>query len=326
MARTDRTSSSRENGVARDPQARPRLVDEAGTAAAEVSDPVSRSKPAPGLYVVATPIGNLGDVTLRALETLKAVDAIACEDSRVTVRLLQRYGIAAPLLPYHEHNAAAMRPKFLAMIAGGAAIALVSDAGTPLVSDPGYKLVRAMHDAGHRVTVLPGPSAALAALVLAGLPTDRFLFAGFLPPKTSARRRALAELAEVKASLIFFESARRLPDMLVDLAAELGPREAAIVREVTKIYEEVVRAPLDTLAARYRTSGAPKGEVTIVVAPPDAPAAMALDDAAVDDRLRTALATMSASRAAAAVAAATGLERRALYRRAIALKPSPPDS
>ena len=177
---------------------------------------------APGLHIVATPIGNLGDITLRALSTLAAADLIACEDTRVTRKLIDRYAISSPLIPYHDHNAATARPKLLARLAEGAAVALVSDAGTPLISDPGYKLVRAAQEAGHRVTALPGASAALAALTVAGLPTDQFLFAGFLPPKQAARRARIAELARIPATLVLFETGPRVTATLADLAAELG--------------------------------------------------------------------------------------------------------
>src|SRR5205809_1232673 len=193
----------------------------------------------PGLHLVATPIGNLRDITLRALEVLSAADLIACEDTRVTRKLLDHYGIATALTPYHDHNAAEARPKLLARLADGAAIALVSDAGTPLVSDPGYKLVRAARDAGIPMTALPGPSAALAALTVSGLPTDRFFFEGFLPSKEGQRRMRIGELKRIPATLVLFETGARLAAALADLAAGLGGREAAICRELTKLYEEV---------------------------------------------------------------------------------------
>src|SRR5690349_3066557 len=202
-------------------------------------------KAAAGLYLVATPIGNLGDVTLRALEVLAGSDVIACEDTRVTRKLTERYGIATPLTPYHEHNAAEARPKLLARLAEGQAVALVSDAGTPLISDPGYKLVRAAREAGIDVIALPGASAVLAALSVAGLPTDRFFFEGFLPPKQSARQKRIAAIAAIPATLILFETGPRIADSLTDLAAGLGAREAAVCRELTKLHEEVKRAPLD---------------------------------------------------------------------------------
>ena len=223
---------------------------------------------APGLHVVSTPIGNLGDITLRALEVLAGADLIACEDTRVTRKLLDRYGIATSLTPYHDHNAAEARPRLLARLAEGAAIALVSDAGTPLVSDPGYKLVRAVREAGHAVTVVPGASAALAALAVAGLPTDRFFFEGFLPAKSGQRRARIAELARIPATLILYETGPRLAAALADLAQGLGPREAAVCRELTKLHEEVRRGALAALAQDYATADEPRGEIVLVIAPP----------------------------------------------------------
>lgn len=288
---------------------------------AEPSHTLDGSKPAraiaPGLHIVATPIGNAEDITLRALVTLRGVAAIACEDTRVTAKLLAQHGIKAPLIAYHDHNAERMRPLLMARLKRGEAIALVSDAGTPLVSDPGFKLVREAIAEGLPVTTLPGPSAALAALVLSGLPSDRFLFAGFLAPREAARRRALAELAAVPATLVFFESAPRLAAALQDMAAVLGDRPAAVARELTKLYEEVRRGALDVLARHYQEAGPPRGEVVIVVAPPaEAPA---LSEETLDRRLETALAAMSVKDASAAVAAATGLPRREVYARALAL-------
>lgn len=279
-----------------------------------------RSKPrapAPGLHLVATPIGNLGDVTLRALETLRDADVVACEDSRVTRKLLAAHGIERPLTSYHEHNAEAVRPKLLARLAAGAAVALCSDAGTPLISDPGYKLVREAIAAGHAVTALPGPSAPLAALLVAGLPTDRFYFAGFLPSRSAARRRALAPLAGLAATLVFLESARRLPASLADMAAVLGNRPAAVTRELTKLHEEARRATLDTLAEHYARSGPPKGEVVVVVGPPEAAASAGGDE--LDRLLAAALAETSLRDAVARVTAETGLPRRRVYQRALAL-------
>jgi 16S rRNA (cytidine1402-2'-O)-methyltransferase len=269
----------------------------------------------PGLYIVATPIGNAADITLRALDVLGRVDLVLCEDTRVTAKLFTLHGLKRPLAAYHEHNAARMRPQILARLGAGEAVALVSDAGTPLVSDPGYKLVREATAAGFKVTTLPGPSAPLAALVLSGLPSDRFLFAGFLPPKTVGRRKALGELAAVPATLLFFESAGRLAESLADMAEVLGPREAAVTRELTKLYEEVRRGGLAELAAHYREAGAPKGEIVVVVGPPGAaPAGGGIDlDAALD----TALAEMSLRDAVDAVAAATGRPRREVYARAL---------
>ena len=279
-----------------------------------------RSKPSAthaGLNIVATPIGNAADITLRALEVLASVDVIACEDTRVTSKLLAIHGIATPLSAYHEHNAARARPSLIKRLKDGQTVALVSDAGTPLISDPGYKLVRACLDAEIAVTGIPGPSAALTALMVAGLPTDRFLFAGFLPPRAAARRRALAELAAVPASLVFMESARRLAAVLADMATVLGEREIAVTRELTKMFEEVRRGTPGTLAAHYRDAGPPKGEVTMVVAPPTG--GPTLTDDEVDRRLARAMADGSVRDAAARVAAETGLARRRLYSRALEL-------
>jgi 16S rRNA (cytidine1402-2'-O)-methyltransferase len=271
-----------------------------------------------GLNIVATPIGNADDITLRALATLRAADVIACEDTRVTVKLLARHGIATPLLAYHEHNAERVRPQLLERLRRGETVALVSDAGTPLVSDPGFKLVRDALAEELPVTTLPGPSAPIAALVLSGLPSDRFLFAGFLPPKTAGRRGVLTELARVPATLIFFESGARLAASLADMAATLGERPAAVARELTKFYEEVRRGTLGALAAQYRDAEPPRGEIVVLIGPPavEAPAA---DAETVDAQLRAALDEMSVRDASAAVAAATGLPRRAIYARALAL-------
>ena len=277
---------------------------------------VSAPRLAPGLYVVATPIGNLGDITLRALETLAAADVIACEDTRVTRKLLDRYGIATTLTPYHDHNAAAVRPKILARLTASEAVALVSDAGTPLVSDPGFKLVREAREAGHAVTTAPGSSAVMAALSVAGLPTDRFFFEGFLPAKEAARRSRIGELARIPATLVLFETGPRLAASLADLAAGLGAREAAVCRELTKLYEEVRRGDLATLAGDYGAAPEPKGEIVIVIAPPAADQPDADD---VDAMLRSALARVSVKDAVAEVAVASGLPRREVYQRALAL-------
>jgi len=273
----------------------------------------------PGLYLVATPIGNLRDITLRALDLLAVADLIACEDTRVSAKLLAHFGLSAPLAAYHEHNAERMRPKLMERLKAGAVVALISDAGTPLVSDPGWKLVRAALADGIRVSTLPGPSAALAGLLLSGLPSDRFLFAGFLPSKSAARKKSLAALATVQATLIFFETAPRLAASLADMAESLGDRPAAVARELTKLYEEVHRQPLAALAAHYRAAGPPKGEIVVLVAPPASGAAATLDEAALDRSLSAALATMSVKDASAAVAAATGQPRRLVYQRALAL-------
>jgi len=269
-----------------------------------------------GLYLVATPIGNLRDISLRALQTLAAADLIACEDTRVTRKLVEHYGIATPLTPYHEHNAAEARPKLLARLAEGQAVALVSDAGTPLISDPGYRLVRAAQAAGHLVTANPGASALLSALSVAGLPTDRFFFEGFLPPKQAARQKRIAELAAIPATLVLFESGPRLAAALADLANGLGPRAAAICRELTKLHEEVRRAPLDELAQTYAAGAETRGEIVIVVAPPQEQAASAGE---VDALLRRALVRVSVKDAVGEVALATGRPRREVYQRALAL-------
>jgi len=273
-------------------------------------------KPAPGLYLVATPIGNLRDITLRALDVLAGADVIACEDSRVTAKLLERYGITTPLTPYHEHNAAQARPKLLARLAGGAAIALVSDAGTPLISDPGYKLVRAAIEAGHAVTALPGASSALAALTVSGLATDRFFFEGFLPPKQSARQKRIGALKSIPATLVLFESGPRLGATLADLAEGLGSRAATVCRELTKLHEEIRRGDLATLAHDYANGGETRGEIVIVVAPPPEQSVDAED---IDELLRRALIRVSLKDAVGEVALATGQPRRAVYQRALDL-------
>jgi len=271
----------------------------------------------PGLYLVATPIGNLGDITLRALETLASADVIACEDTRVSRKLMDHYGIGTPLTPYHEHNAATARPKLLARIADGAAVALISDAGTPLISDPGFKLVREAHEAGLLVTALPGASSVLTALTLSGLPTDRFFFEGFLPSKASQRRARLAELVRIPASIVLFESGPRIAESLADLAALFGDREAAIGRELTKRHEEIRRDVLPALAAHYEGDAETRGEFVIVVAPPAQEAAPDADD--VDGMIRAALTRLSVKDAVAEIVAATGLPRRDVYQRALAL-------
>src|SRR6266702_3977257 len=271
-----------------------------------------------GLHVVSTPIGNLRDITLRALEVLAAADLIACEDTRVTRKLLDHYGIATPLTPYHDHNATQARPKLLARLAAGAALALVSDAGTPLVSDPGFKLVRAAREAGQAVTALPGPSAALAALAACGLPTDRFFFEGFLPAKAGQRRARIAELARIPATLLLFETGPRIASALADLAAGLGRREAALCRELTKLHEEVRRGDLATLAGEIEAADAPRGEIVIVIAPPEEQAGL-VDSAELDALLRQALGRLSVKEAVAEIAVITGRPRREVYQRALAL-------
>lgn len=270
----------------------------------------------PGLYLVATPIGNLGDISLRALATLAAADLIACEDTRVTRKLTERYGITTPLSPYHEHNSDEALPKIMARLDQGQAVALVSDAGTPLVSDPGYRLVRTAIEAGYTVTTVPGASSALAALSLSGLPSDRFFFEGFLPPKQAARQKRIAELAAIPATVIVFETGPRIAASLADLAAGLGAREAAVCRELTKLHEEVRRAPLDALASDYAQGAETRGEIVIVVAPPAEPQAA---DSDIDAMLRDALARVSVKDAVGEVASATGRARRDVYQRALEL-------
>lgn len=270
-----------------------------------------------GLHIVATPIGNLGDISLRALETLAGVDLIACEDTRITTRLLQRHGIKTRLVSYHEHNAARARPALLARLAEGASVALVSDAGTPLISDPGFKLVREAVAAGHHVHAVPGASSVLTALGVAALPTDRFFFEGFLPPKQVARRARIAELGRIDATLVLFETGARIAAALADLADLLGGREAAICRELTKLHEEIRRGELPLLAGE---AGAleKRGEFVIVVAPPQggAPAASGEE---LDDLLRAALKERSLKDAVAHVVATSGAPRRAVYARALEL-------
>jgi 16S rRNA (cytidine1402-2'-O)-methyltransferase len=279
---------------------------------------VSAPRPVPGLYLVATPIGNLGDITLRALETLAGVDIIACEDTRITRRLTERYAIAAQLKPYHDHNAALARPKLLDHLAQGAAIALVSDAGTPLISDPGFKLVREACAAGNRVFALPGPSSVLTALSVAALPTDRFFFEGFLPAKENARQARLKELAGIDATLVMFESGHRVQDTVRDLAAIMGERDAAICREMTKMHEEVQRATLAELA-RSATTLETRGEFVLVVGPPSARAQTMTGDA-LDELLRRRLERDSVKDAVAHAVEMSGRPRREVYARALELK------
>ena len=275
------------------------------------------ARAAGGLYLVATPIGNLGDITLRALETLAGVDVVACEDTRISRRLTERYGITAELTPYHEHNAATARPKILRRLEQGGSVALVSDAGTPLISDPGFKLVREACAAGHAVIALPGASSVLTALSLAALPTDRFFFEGFLPPKQTARRARLAELARIDATLVLFESGNRMQETLADLAEIMGAREAAICRELTKMHEEVTRAPLAELAAGADNLET-RGEFVLVIAPPAADAqAMTTDK--LDELLRDQLERHSVKDAVAHAVELSGRPRREIYARALEL-------
>ncbi len=278
---------------------------------------ISSPAAAPGLYLVSTPIGNLGDVTLRALETLAGVDVVACEDTRVTSRLFERYSISTPLTIYHDHNATVARPKILSRLDAGDAVALVSDAGTPLISDPGFKLVREALTAGHMVTSVPGASAVLAALATSGLPTNRFLFEGFLPPREGARQARVGGLADLPATLVFFESGPRIAATLQDLAIILGSRRAAVCRELTKLHEEIRRGELAELASSYREGAETRGEFVVVVGPPDEVAPLTTED--LDDMLRNALTTASLKNAVEAVVAATGRKRRLVYQRALIL-------
>jgi 16S rRNA (cytidine1402-2'-O)-methyltransferase len=270
----------------------------------------------PGLYIVATPIGNLQDLSPRAAAILSAADVIAVEDSRVTAKLLRHIGIKRQMTPYHDHSAEHIRPALVARMAREA-VALVSDAGTPLISDPGYKLVRDARAAGHAVVTIPGPCAAISALTLAGLPTDRFLFLGFLPSKAKARADAIAEIASVRATLILYESGPRLAAALTALAAGLGDRDAAVAREISKRFEECVSDSLSALAIRY-AEAAPKGEIVIIVAPPGeaVPASMENADAALGE----AMSRLSPGKAASEVAKRLKLDRRTLYDRAMALQ------
>lgn len=276
---------------------------------------------APGLYLVATPIGNARDITLRALDVLASADILAAEDTRNTRKLLEIHGIrrdGRSLWPYHDHNGPQQRPRLLAALAEGRSVALVSDAGTPMVADPGFPLAREAIEAGHEVTALPGASALLAALAISGQPTDRFLFAGFLPPKAAARRRALEELAQVPATLVFYEAPRRVAESLAAMAETLGPeRPAALCRELTKRFEEARRGTLGSLAADLAGGPDPRGEIVLVIGPP---LAREIGDAELDTRLRVALAEGTVKDAASAVAAALGLPRRRVYARALALE------
>jgi 16S rRNA (cytidine1402-2'-O)-methyltransferase len=272
---------------------------------------------APGLYVVSTPIGHAQDISLRALAVLSAVDRIVAEDTRVTAKLLALHGITRPLSSYNDHNAPEERPRLLGQLRQGARLALVSDAGTPLVSDPGFKLVRAAIEEGIAIHAIPGASAVLTALALSGLPSDRFLFAGFLPPKAGERGSVLEELKGLRATLIFFESAQRLGETLAAMAAAWGHRPAAVTRELTKLHEEVRRGTLAELAAHYAQSGPPKGEVTLAVGPPHEAQA---DFAAIDHALAQALDFMPLKAAADMIAGLTGASRKEVYARGLARK------
>lgn len=294
----------------------PDYENDSNSSAPNPNNPAPRSKQLNGLVIVPTPIGNLDDITLRAIHVLQNADFIACEDTRVTSRLLTALNIRTELKPYHEHNAAKMRPVIITAIRSGAMVALVSDAGTPLVSDPGYKLLQECIAAGVNVTALPGPSAVMNGLVLSGLPTDQFHFAGFLPNKTGARQRALRTLTGSQATLIFFESARRLSGSLDDMLQIFGDRNAAVIREMTKLYEEVRRDSLAQLQQYYSQNGPPKGEIVIVVS---GRAASELNEVDINEQLRHALQTMGVRDAVVHVAAISKKSRRALYQRALEL-------
>lgn len=271
----------------------------------------------PGLYILATPIGNARDISLRALDALAGCDVIAAEDTRVIAKLLSIHGISRPLIAYNDHNGAQMRPRILARVKNGERVVLVSDAGTPLVADPGFKLVRAAVEEDLPVIALPGPSAVLTGLMLAALPSDKFLFAGFLPSRAGERDGALDELKNVRATLIFFESPQRLSESLAAMAAKLGPRAAVMARELTKLHEEVRRGTLADLAAHYEKVPPPKGEVTLLVSPPHEEEA---DMGKVDDALRAALPFMPVKAAADMIAGLTGASRKDVYARALDIK------
>jgi 16S rRNA (cytidine1402-2'-O)-methyltransferase len=272
----------------------------------------------PGLYVVATPIGNLSDITIRALDTIAGADLLACEDTRVTRKLLTRYGIEAKVVAYHEHSDAHAHRRLLETVAQGGSVAVVSDAGTPLISDPGGALVRDAAEAGYPVIPIPGPSSTVAALSAAGLPTDAFLFLGFLPHKSNGRRKRLGEVAGLPLTLVLFESPNRIGALLADAVAELGAaRQAAICREITKLHETFARGTLGELAGQFADADT-KGEVVLVIGPPAA--AEAPSEADVDGQIAQALRSMSVKEAAQAVSGATGLTRREVYQRALQLK------
>jgi len=273
-------------------------------------------KPTPGLYIVSTPIGHARDISLRALDVLRHADIVACEDTRVTSKLMNRYGLKVNLKPYHDHNARFTRPYLIECLQQGQIVALVSDAGTPLISDPGYKLVCDCYEHDLNVTAIPGASSVMAALVLSGLPTDRFLFEGFMPNKTKARRAILTELSGVNGSLVFLESAKRLAASLSDMSEVLGARQAAVTRELTKLFEEVRRGSLSELAQHYSEVGTPKGEVTIVVGPP---VVEELSDNDLEGLVKEALQNASVRDAVKQVVEATGLPKKKVYALALTL-------
>ncbi len=271
-----------------------------------------------GLYVVSTPIGNLRDISLRALDILASVDLVLAEDTRVARKLLSAFGLNPTLRPYHDHNGAKVRPDIIESLLGGQRVALISDAGTPLVSDPGFKLARDAIEAGADVTAIPGASAPLAALTISGLPSDRFLFAGFPPPKSSARLSFLEKFKDIDATLIFFEGGSRLGESLQDMAKSFGARPAAICRELTKKFEEAIRAPLDELASTISEEGPPRGELVVLVGPPDK--SVTADQSVIDAAIIAALQEMPVKSASNAVAEQFGLKKRDVYARALALK------
>ena len=317
MSRRNKSASTPTNTPAsRDPDAAARSPGQASQSGPARQD-VSAIEA--GLYIVATPIGNARDISLRALDVLGRADVVACEDSRVSGRLLTRYGIKSSLTAYHDHNAQRVRPKLIKRLKMGEIVALISDAGTPLISDPGFKLVALAREQGIAVFAVPGASALLAALSVAGLPTDRFLFAGFAPPKAAARDAFLRQFAALDASLVFYESPRRLALSLAAMAALYGAREAVVARELTKLHEEVRRAPLGELAQHYADNGAPKGEVVIVVAPP-AEVLPAFDDGDLEAALEIALESEPLRAAVDAVTELSGRRRREVYAKALALR------
>lgn len=270
----------------------------------------------PGLYIVATPIGNLGDITLRALEALKAADLIACEDTRVTAKLLSHFGIGKPTLSYNDHNGADRRPQIIKELQAGKRVALVSDAGTPLISDPGYKLAREALALGIAVTTLPGPSSVMAALCLSGLPTDKFYFAGFLPPKVQAAKDAILSFTNLRATIVLFEAANRLEDTLALLRKQLGNRDAAVVREITKLFEESKRGTLDELLEYYAHNGAPKGEIVLLIGPPQEEA---ISEEDLIRSLNALLASNGVKEASTILAEQTGRPRKEIYTLALKL-------
>ena len=273
--------------------------------------------PEPGLNIVSTPIGNLRDITLRALDALAGADRILAEDTRVARKLMDAYGISGKVLPYHDHNGAKVRPEIMEALEAGERIVLVSDAGTPLISDPGYKLVREAVEAGHPVRALPGASALLTGLAAAGLPSDAFFFAGFLPPRTGTRKNRLKEMASIPGTLVFYESGPRLAASLADISSVLGEREAVVARELTKKFEEFRRGPVADLANFYAENGAPRGEITLLIGPGDGAERASID---IDAELLALIPGLGVKGAATKIADATGLNKRELYARAQMIK------